>query len=779
MQMTFLKFTQLSLVILLAASLVQCRPISGQNVYLNDAGKDNLVLGNNFYEIGLSKENGGIVYIRDKAAQKQVSTGNLNGCLWAATFSVTATTLDACAYSPSGASKFSYAWSPASRQLTLSYKPDRATVKQVAVSVTLTASDTYWLDLQLALENHRGYDLGEVAFPANLVLPTDHKTEALLPIIPGVVLEPAFFSQARNYETFYMGFPGVFADFMSFSSASGSLAIYSTIEENRFTPVKLGFRFNDCVPSGSACYSHNFQAKAKNGSQWSSPKVRLRISEARLDTIKAFREDDGLAAGASIQAKLGELYSKVAQSPLYKADTSQLNLAFKDYPGLLAKIPYPGILHVMGYGPNGFDHSYPDFLPPKTQWGTTQDMAAMFSAAQALGFVTMPYINPTWWDGESPTLKKLPSPLTLTDVVALNESGNQMEECYGCPDNPHRGYVVSPYAPFVQQRLSQLLQQMKTEIPGDIIFEDQIGARATIYDYNPASPSPEAYTQAWIEHTRQYASSLLMTEMGFDALVKTETGFHGSILLQESSGLTDGYWGKGAWSVYPFVTLIARDKALFYQHDLAPETFTHRKATLAWNVAMGYNLSYDLFASSFGGGVNDAFIQVVAAFQRFVLSQYASERITNYSSLQTNVTQTSFENYTAITNWDSQTIFNSGGYGISPSGVLIKKNDGSLIAGVFTSYNGAPLSSGDHYLIEERTPAAIILRQPMGADTLLSTRLLPGWNASTKLEAAAYTIDGRQIGKVPIAISGNNLSFTYSQSLSGSPVAYCQIIITK
>ncbi len=57
----------------------------------------------------------------------------------------------------------------------------------------------------------------------------------------------------------------------------------------------------------------------------------------------------------------------------------------------------------------------------------------------------------------------------------------------------------------------------------------------------------------------------------------------------------------GAWRPYPLATLMTRDKTLFYQHDLAPETMTVDKATLTWNLAYGYMLSYDVSSQYLGG----------------------------------------------------------------------------------------------------------------------------------------------------------------------------------
>jgi hypothetical protein len=211
---------------------------------------------------------------------------------------------------------------------------------------------------------------------------------------------------------------------------------------------------------------------------------------------------------------------------------------------------------------------------------------------------------------------------------------------------------------------------------------------------------------------------------------------------------------------------------LFYQHNLAPETFTHNKKVLAWNVAMGYNLSYDLNPSDWGGGVASDFIKVTGAFQKLVLSHYVNESITNYTSLQPGVTQTTFENYTAVVNWDENQPYTRADFILAPSGILVTANDGSLTAGVFTNYHGTALSSGDHYLIEIRPSDSIMVRQPLGTDTDLTVKLQPGWNASTPLEVWAYTMNGQRISQAPASIHNDSLTFHYANQPGGSPAAY-------
>ncbi len=396
----------------------------------------------------------------------------------------------------------------------------------------------------------------------------------------------------------------------------------------------------------------------------------------------------------------------------------------------------------------------------------------MFAAAQAQGFLVMPYTNPTWWDGKSPTLSSLPLGTNLAVIAAANEMGGQYEECYGCPGNPHYGYVVSPFVDFVRERLGALMRQMTSELGSDLVFEDQIGARPALFDYNPASPTSDAYIQGWVEHVRTYQTARLATENGFDRLVPYEVAFHGSTLLSERAGQTNAWWGANNWHYYPFAVMAAGDKALFYQHNLAPETFTHNLATLTWNAAMGYMLSYDLVASDFGGGLNSEWITAAADFQRYVLGEYAGERILGYEQPAENVTLTRYAHFSVTANWSKQDEYAAGAYGLPPLGLVVQKDDGSLTAGVFTSYNGQPLENGGHCLIEERGADQILIRQPLGRETPLTLQGLPTWAADAQLEARAYTRAGELIASAPVAWAQNLAVFTYQRSLQGQDAAY-------
>ncbi len=757
------------LVMLLLAGL-PAAPAQAAGIYFDDSRPDLMILGNSdHYEIGFRKVNGSIAYITDKAGAGSVTQGSRYGCLWGASFPDGAPSfIGGCSFDAAGPNRFRYAWSASTQTLTFTYTPDPGAGQRVAAQVTVKPSTGSWLDMQLQLRNNWGYTLDWVLFPCDTVFAEAEIQEALLPILPGVIFTPQFFVENRSYTAKYPGYPGLFADFLWLATTRGRLAIYALNNNGPIRPDVIGFIHDEEYLADSTFYYHTFGARIANGAAFTSPWMRVRVGESAMNAIQAYRADNGMDRYPSLRQKVGASHDQLVRSPLYKADTAQLGIRFSAYGGLLARVPAPGILHPVAFQPGAHDENYPDFLPPAAAWGTTADMAAMFRQAQARGFLVMPYTNPTWWDDESPTLRTLPAPQTIKDLAVLAQDGVPQYEYYGT----HGGYVISPYAAFVRSRLDRLVNQMTTDVPSDLLFEDQIGARPWLFDHNASSPSPVAYMDGWLAHTRAYSDTLLMTELAFDRLAETETGFHGSVLLPEVTGATTDWWGMGTWQPYPLATAMARDKTLFYQHDLAPETFTTRKQILTWNLAMGYMLSYDLVQSEFGGGLDSEWLGVTSAFQKWVLAAYADQRITGYTQEEESLTRTDFETCQAYANWSSSYRYILGRHIIARNGALVTCNSGDLIAGIFDGqYNNAALSAGEHYLIETRGDWGSIVRQPMGADTDLTVARLPGWGTRGPAAALALDAAGGVIGRVPVTVSAAGLTFRYSKSLTGRVVA--------
>ena len=695
---------------LLLIAVGAAMPVHADGVYYDDSHPDLIILGNaDHYEIGFRKANGAIAYITDKPSGGSVTHGSRYGCLWGASFPDSEPSfVGGCHFDAAGPNRFSYTWSSSTQTLTFTYAPNPAAGQRVAAQVTVKPSTGPWLDMQLQLRNDWGYTLDWVLFPCDTVFAEAEIREALLPVLPGVMFTAQFFTENRSYTAKYPGYPGLFADFVWLATTNGRLAIYSLNDNGPIRPNVIGFIHDEEYLPDSTFYYHTFGARVDNGGAFTSPWVRIRVGASAMDAILAYRVDNMMDRYRSLLEKLAARYDQIVQSPLYKADTAQLGVPFSVYAGILARVPSPGILHPVAFQPGGHDESYPDFLPPAATWGTTADMAAMFRQAQARGFLVMPYTNPTWWDDESPTLGNLPAPLLIKDLAVLDKEGVPQYEYYGA----HGGYVMSPYPAFVRDRLSRLVQAMTTDVPSDLLFEDQIGARPWLFDHNASSPSPLAYMDGWLAHTRTYSDTLLMTELAFDRLAETEVGFHGSVLLPEVTGYTADWWGTGTWRPYPLATTLAHDKTIFYQHDLAPESMTTKKAILTWNLAMGYMLSYDLFKSEFGGGLDSEWLGLVSAFQKHVLARYARERITGYTDLAPQVTRTTFETCHVTANWDTTNGYAVGGHTLSSQGAMVTCENGGRVAGIFTHYGRRgtrarrPLPDRNpRFLGDGRTPA--------------------------------------------------------------------------
>ncbi len=540
--------------------------VPAQTIYFDDASPNLMKLGNaSFYEIGLRKTNGAIVHIIDKTTGQNLTLGSRYQQFWGAVFpDATVNYIGGASYNPSGPNKFSYNWSETKKILTLDYTPDPAATQKATVAVTITASAAAYFDLRLHIRNNWGHTLDRVIFPSDLVFREAEIVEALLPLLPGVMLESSFFSQHRSYTTRYPGYPGVFADYVSLTLHGGHFALYALYDQRPVPIVDFGFVHDDQYVAASTFLTHAFRIMLLNGEEWTSPVIRIRVSEPHRAAIEHLRVDNRLDQLPTLANKLGADFERATKSPLLKADMVQIASGlgirkFTDYDSLLSQLPAPAIFHPVAFQPGGFDNNYPDFLPTNQAFGTAVELRALFEKAQKFGLMVMPYTNPTWWDDQSPTLSNLPTPLKIDSIAVSDENSRPVYEYYG----PNGGYVISPCHPFVTQRIDRMVREMTEDLPSDFLFEDQIGARPARYDLNNACANPLGYIQGWLEHTRNHAAKRLATELGFDRLLETETAFHGSVLLPERLGYTAQWWGNGNWRYYPFTSLLAHDKAPF------------------------------------------------------------------------------------------------------------------------------------------------------------------------------------------------------------------------
>src|SRR5699024_70393 len=176
--------------------------------------------------------------------------------------------------------------------------------------------------------------------------------------------------------------------------------------------------------------------------------------------------------------------------------------------------------------------------------------------------------------------------------------------------------------PFVQQRIAEEHQKLE-DVGFDGVFEDQWGIRNTPYIYNDEIPKNSDPSNAYTVSVQNYLDSTdhnMYVEDGFDFMAKELVGFMGSTLLWNKAGYrpeTEPYT-----EFYPMIGMLARDKVMLFQHDLAGDTMTNSIEMLRWNLAMGYNLSVDLV-----NGTDNPWIDVVGVFQKHVLKDYVDQRV--------------------------------------------------------------------------------------------------------------------------------------------------------
>jgi len=752
-------------------------------LYFDDTVPGRLRLGNEYYEITLSKVQGGILGIVDKKANVTLAAISPGGCLWAAAFrdpNVKRDDVSGCSFGGKQPGRFAYAWNESQAALTMTYTADAAAAKRVDAIVTFTLSEEPYLDMRIALENQSDDVVARVTLPSDLRFTAASVQAAYLAdTLPGVRLLPEFFKQHRSVTSIYPGRSATM-DYLALDVAGGRLALYTVSPSGPVKPAIVGFQDQNARVPGTFTILHGFPNWTPRGHKYTGPILRLRIGQPVRETILAYRAENGIAEYPTIQEKLGARFNKVAQAPLIKA---HIDRTFRESARLLDQVEGPAIVHPVAYQAPGFDRGYPDFLPPDPRKGTMADFRAFIEAAHARNLMVMPYINPTWWCDDAPTWKNLPPPLALKDIAVRDLDGQPKFEKY--PNGG--GWLPSPYVPFVLQRLAKLMAQWRDEVPVDFVFEDQIGARKWLPDLNPASPTPLSYSEGWLAHTAAYAAQGLMTEDGWDRIAKTETGFCGSPLTGgQVFDPQKARWGLEArtskqlggpanWEPYPLATWAFHDKVLFYHHDLEMHLTVRTLEVITWNLAFGVSFSY--ICPGLAGATKPDQIELTNVLQRTFGPKYVGRILTDYTEVAPEVKRSTFEGgLTVIANWNPAAAYTVAGHKIVPSGYFAQTSDHSALAGAFQDvFNNRKLSEGPHHLIVTRTPGVVTVWQPVGADMRLGVDLPADWKAGDSVVVRALDRNGKRLGEAPATIEGAQAVFDYRAKLGGAAVERYEI----
>ena len=738
--------------------LLLVSPLSAMEMTVTPDGTVLTVTGV-YYAARLALPHGALISLRDQAAGQDISLGNSGGQLWVAHF----TGRNDVKSGDYAAANVTWSWDAARQTLTILYPATQN--KLPAVRAQWQFSNQAWLDLSLTVDNQTGCVLRGVE--NTLRLPAATLESAILPVLPGIQLQRKFFTDRREWRHGQYPRALVFADYAHFRADRATLTTFPILNRD-LTQVAR----RELFPDGEAyVWRHNFELAEASGTIWTSPRLRLRVGDGEADSARAFRDDTGLSLVPSLHQKLGARYDRVVSSLSTKVDAfwmkSDFRLTLADQAGfsrVWQGLPGPALLFITGWSRGGFDESNPDIFPVDPRLGTDDQWKQVFQSARAAGHLNMPYLNHTFWDTKSETVKSMEP----KEFAAYRADGKPLLEKYGNEKNPHAGYATCPYARATKARIARVFEELSQKMPVDLVWEDQIGARFSP-DYSPHSPNPLWHAQGWLEHTRTYAKLGLMTEFGYDRMVETHVGFQGNYILAEQQHWGDfgpKYWGEDTWRIWPVTSIMARDKVMFYN---APDNPCVSKQVLTWSLAMGQMLSWALT----GNHYRDPWHFTADAFQRHVIARFADQPLQDFAVLPDRITRSSFGDYTVWANESPDQDWQApAGPRLAPGGCWVTDRQGRLSAGIFTAFNGQPLTAGDHYLIVETRDDGLTIRHPQGPDTLLILK------TAKPVQSVTAQFDQGNC-PVPFRMGNGQVSLEINGTLQGQSVRSYELYFKK
>ncbi len=491
-------------------------------------------------------------------------------------------------------------------------------------------------------------------------------------------------------------YPPAFSDFLYIQSENGSLAIYGVRKEKEiFVPVSLyagregAFGF----------VRREWHTYVKPREEWRSPHLRITFGVPLLTALERYGRDNSFHR--RLRDKLpSHLYQRLSESVLVKYEGG----TFQEQTEQAGKLPVPSLVHFADYLHGGFDKQYPDHLPPNPRKGTPEEFRRLYDTLHQLGHLVMPYTNPTWWcdDPKGPTFIKYGDAPLARDL-----QGEKIKEVYGA----NWGWAICPWHPAVREAERRIREQFTKDYPSDILFQDQIGARGWIYDLNPASPTPYAYTQGWLDIAREASTKVpLATEGGWDGLLNYETLFCGitwfllpNQWLPPWVTLYREQYPPSAWHFYPLAIFLGHDKVGFYHHDLGQ--FVTNNETLTWTLLIGYSLSYACWPSTLDNPKARGWLQWLSLLQKKVAKRYFGERLRDFSILRPakdekscGVMRTEFPKVSIIANTDPEPFTLSPDIIIAPYGFYAQGE--GLEAGIVLRWRGKDYPEGLSFLRE-------------------------------------------------------------------------------
>ena len=436
---------------------------------------------------------------------------------------------------------------------------------------------------------------------------------------------------AGGYFSIRAAYPPLFADFAHLTASDGrAVACYGVQPRVPHEPWHNPAPFvpGETGAGGDArggWYFHSFACWAKDGQTAKTPVVRIRTGANLEEALSDYARANSLTRTIADKVKDPAKVDLFRRAPLFfVGGTAKEKIAALD------GMPAPSLIHYTDYLKGGFDKEYPDHLPPRPTFGTGEELRKFQELARSKGHLVSPYTNPTWWC-DNP---RGPSFIAAGEApLAVGFDGKPYHEQYANND----GWTITFWHPAVQAANRKTVREFTVDYPVDLLFQDQCGARSWCWDFNPASPSPTAYTEGILAMNEEDARVVpLGTEDGWDHVANQQTAICGCtwriVPVPRSSWreLFKDIYPADMWRIEPVATRLFHDKAFFYMHDLG--SFVTNERTLAWMFAIGYQLSWRAHAHHY---VSDrkarAWYEWLQLLQDKVVSRIALQPVVAFS----------------------------------------------------------------------------------------------------------------------------------------------------
>lgn len=434
--------------------------------------------------------------------------------------------------------------------------------------------------------------------------------------------------QPAPYFAMRVPYPPAFADFLHWEMLSDDVSLYR-IQPRMWKPWDRQRIF---VPGWLAWggdeqggYAERaFGTYVAPGESWRAPVVRLTMGDQAPQALQAYAQANGVRRRLSQKMPRAMLDKFKRAILVYYAGNAREKIQF------LNLLPVPSLVHFADYLKGGFDKEYPDHLPPHPQFGTVEELSHFIREAKRLGHLVMPYTNPTWWcdDPKGPTFQQEGDAPLLRTL-----EGNLSRERYG----QNEGYTICFWHPAVQRANRRLRQQFSEQLRVDILFQDQCGARSWLYDTNPASPTPYAYTEGLLSMVAEDSAIVpLSTESGWDHVAEHQVQLCGMAwslvptqFAPEWRKLLREQYPPDTWQVFALAQLLAHDKTAMIMHDLGQ--FVTNREVLAWVLGLGFGISARISAPALVQDAPREWLRWLSRLQQSVCARYIGEPLRSFA----------------------------------------------------------------------------------------------------------------------------------------------------